>query len=310
MVLGAIILKNLLALAFLGLLAFIPVTSRVRVIILIAVCAAAYVGLMLSSLWIYPSAWTKYLYLILLLALSVRLILTRPDRARKGSWISIAALVVVAPVAVILLYQGVHGRLEPNSTFVDLASPLERDDGHCALSAGNTLGLNFHLALASDPSTLSEIHGVDFIKKRPIGVRTADRKAWHPKPRQPEHYAIFDEPVLAPCSGTVIASESQRPDVLSGAAYRDLNGSNFVALDCKGVAVILAHLKEGSVTATPGEPVAAGTVIGRVGNSGNTIEPHLHINAQTLTDGEILYEGSHPIAIRFDGRYLARGDCL
>lgn len=310
MVLAAIILENLIALALLGGLAFAPIRRRSGALILITVCAAAYLGLFLSGLWVYPSAWLKYAYAVALIALSIRRLFAQPDRKRKGIWVSLAFVVVSAPLALVLLYQGIHGRIEPNSTFIDLASPLEKAAGLCALSAGNTLGLNFHLALASDRSTLNEIHGVDFIKIRPIGVRTAPGKAWHPKPLHPEEYAIFDEPVFAPCSGTVIASESNRPDVLSGAAYRDLNGSNFVALECQGAAVILAHLKQGSVTVTPGDLVEVETVLGRVGNSGNTIEPHLHMNAQTLTDGDDLYSGSHPIAMRFDGRYLARGDCL
>ena len=310
MVLTAIILENLLALVLLALLAFAPVKSRSLAILLVVACGATYLGLLKTGLWIFPSSWIKSVYLAALIALAFRTVLQRPEKNRQGTWATIVSIAFLTPLAVVLNYQGLHGRLEPNSVFIDLASPLEKEAGFCALSAGNTLGLNPHLALARDLSTLSEIHGVDFIKKRGIGVRTSSGKAWHPKPFQPEDYAIFGEPVFAPCSGIVIASETNRPDVLSGAAFRDLNGSNFVAIECKGAAVILAHLKQGSVTANAGDEVNQGDVIGAVGNSGNTIEPHLHINAQSLTDSDDLYEGSHPIAMRFDGRYIARNDCL
>ena len=39
---------------------------------------------------------------------------------------------------------------------------------------------------------------------------------------------------------------------------------------------IYAHLQPGSITVKPGERVAAGQVIGRLGSSGNSTEPHLH----------------------------------
>jgi hypothetical protein len=41
----------------------------------------------------------------------------------------------------------------------------------------------------------------------------------------------------------------------------------------------LAHLQRGSVTVQPGDAIAAGEIVGRVGNSGNSSEPHLHVHA-------------------------------
>lgn len=45
---------------------------------------------------------------------------------------------------------------------------------------------------------------------------------------------------------------------------------------------MVGHLREGSVAVTTGDRVRAGQVIGQVGNSGNTAEPHVHIQAQSL----------------------------
>jgi len=48
--------------------------------------------------------------------------------------------------------------------------------------------------------------------------------------------------------------------------------------------VVLAHLRRGSVRVHSGQRVRAGQLLGRVGNSGNSSEPHLHVHAQDTPD--------------------------
>ena len=43
--------------------------------------------------------------------------------------------------------------------------------------------------------------------------------------------------------------------------------------------VFLAHMQRGSALVKKGDRVARGQPLGKVGNSGNTSEPHLHIHA-------------------------------
>ncbi len=45
-----------------------------------------------------------------------------------------------------------------------------------------------------------------------------------------------------------------------------------------GVYAFYAHLPPGGATVKVGDKVTRGQVIGRVGNSGNTTEPHLHFH--------------------------------
>jgi Na+-translocating ferredoxin:NAD+ oxidoreductase RnfC subunit len=74
---------------------------------------------------------------------------------------------------------------------------------------------------------------------------------------------------------------------------------NHVSLTCDGkeAMIIMAHLQRGSITVKKGDKVKEGQIIGRVGNSGNTSEPHLHIHAERDGTG---------IPLRFDGRFLVR----
>lgn len=53
---------------------------------------------------------------------------------------------------------------------------------------------------------------------------------------------------------------------------------NFVVLETGGVFVHYAHLQQGSVRVRPGQRVRRGEAIGRLGNSGNTTGPHLHLH--------------------------------
>jgi murein DD-endopeptidase MepM/ murein hydrolase activator NlpD len=69
-------------------------------------------------------------------------------------------------------------------------------------------------------------------------------------------------------------------------------------IDCDGLRVELAHLREGSLRVAPGQSLAAGDLIGAVGNSGNTTEPHLHVHAVDAHGAGV------PIA--FDGRAPVR----
>ena len=114
-----------------------------------------------------------------------------------------------------------------------------------------------------------------------------------PHTRPPEAYPGFGQPVLAPADGVVVAACSTRSDhgartswpgvglmVLEGFVL-ELTGrilGNHVVLEvAPSRYVALAHLRRGSVRVAVGDWVSAGDVIGECGNSGNTSEPHVHM---------------------------------
>lgn len=112
--------------------------------------------------------------------------------------------------------------------------------------------------------------------------------------RPPTDYPAFDEPVIASVAGTVVVASDGQRDHLCRATWpavaymmlegmvRELPGSRFVLGNhvvirtADGVHALVAHLRRGSVTVRVGDTVAAGDVIARCGNSGNTSEPHVH----------------------------------
>jgi hypothetical protein len=124
-----------------------------------------------------------------------------------------------------------------------------------------------------------------------------------------ENYAIFSSPLYAPCAGEVLIAVDGLEDLVPPATDRENLAGNHVVIGCFGAEVVLAHMQKGSVAVSVGDVVDTDTLLGRVGNSGNTSEPHLHIHAERGGEaGQILNGEAVPITI--DGRYLVRGDII
>lgn len=118
----------------------------------------------------------------------------------------------------------------------------------------------------------------------------------------PEVFVGFGAPILAPASGTVVAAvddeldhEARRsqlaliPYALSQTrrvrkGVRAIAGNHVViALEPAGPFVLIAHLQRGSASAAVGSVVLAGENIGSCGNSGNSTQPHVHVQVTDST---------------------------
>ncbi|MFF0196235.1 M23 family metallopeptidase [Streptomyces sp. ARC12] len=131
-------------------------------------------------------------------------------------------------------------------------------------------------------------------------ARPPFRILW-PVVRRNRDFPAFGAPLLAVADATVVrASDGQRDHLsrnsLPALAYlmlieanvRSILGAhriigNHVILDLgEGTFAVYAHVQRGSLRVKAGDTVRAGQRLGRVGNSGNTTEPHLHFH---LMDG-------------------------
>ena len=89
------------------------------------------------------------------------------------------------------------------------------------------------------------------------------------------HYA-WSQPVFAQADGVVIAAEGKHPDMPIG-KMGGFDNANDVVIDYGGgIRALYGHLQQDSVKVKVGQRVAAGQVLGRVGNSGASNMPHLH----------------------------------
>jgi hypothetical protein len=96
-----------------------------------------------------------------------------------------------------------------------------------------------------------------------------------------ESYTIFGKPVLAVADGMVVAVIDGLPEQTPGKYPThiplDEADGNSVILDLgEQRYAMYAHMKTGSIKVHKGEQVKVGQVIGLVGNTGNSVAPHLH----------------------------------
>ena len=99
-----------------------------------------------------------------------------------------------------------------------------------------------------------------------------------------EDYGCYGIPVVAPVNGLVVKAHDGEPDQVPGILSNNVTSptGNHVVIQIPETAtyLVIAHLKQGSVSVRTGDNVIEGQVIGACGNSGNTSEPHIHIHHQ------------------------------
>ncbi len=154
--------------------------------------------------------------------------------------------------------------------------------------AGSTRVINHHIPKGSQK------YALDINKLNGLGMRGS---LWDTE--ELGGYEIFGEPVYSPCDGRVAVARDNSPDRLYGEAAREgETAGNFVVIECSGVNVWLAHMMRGSILVRRGAQVVSGEAIGRVGSSGESEAPHLHIHAEG--------RAGVPVPILFEGKFLVR----
>jgi hypothetical protein len=176
---------------------------------------------------------------------------------------------------------------------IELAYPL-RGGRYYVGGGGSSRWINNHHAFPPQDYAL-DILRLNALGNRALGLWPTDLHA----------YAIYGDPIYSPCTGSVVRVVDGHPDQIPPERDTQNFAGNHVVIACKGVEVVLAHIMPGSISVIEGNPVNEGEVIGRVGNSGNTTQPHLHIHLERGgTPGKILVGQGVPITFR--GRFLVR----
>jgi len=96
-----------------------------------------------------------------------------------------------------------------------------------------------------------------------------------------ESYTIFGKPVLAVADAQVVQVTDGLPEQTPGKYPAniplDQADGNSVILDLgQGRYCMYAHMQPGSIRVRKGDHVSRGQIVGLVGNTGNSIVPHLH----------------------------------
>ncbi|MGH1562021.1 M23 family metallopeptidase [Mumia sp. DW29H23] len=184
----------------------------------------------------------------------------------------------------------------------------------------------------NSPARRVPSHGTDLMGTRYaidfVGVdhqgRTAPVRDWRTflATEPPERFFAYGRPVLAPCDGTVVEVHDGEPDHAArrsqvalvpyalGQASRVRRGpyaiaGNYVTLAHGDAFVTLVHLRNGSLRVRAGDAVTTGSPLGACGNSGNSTQPHVHVQ---VTDGrDVATARGVPLAFRAYREWPRRG---
>ena len=127
---------------------------------------------------------------------------------------------------------------------------------------------------------IAQRFAIDFVKLNESGTSTftGDRL-------KNTSYPAYGTDALAVADGRVVAVKDGIPENVPGVNSRavpitmETVGGNHLIVDIgRGKYAFYAHLQPGSIRVKLGDQVRRGQVLGLVGNSGNSTEPHLHFH--------------------------------
>lgn len=177
----------------------------------------------------------------------------------------------------------------------------------------------------NSPARRVPSHGTDLLGERYaidfIGVddrrRTAERSDWRTvlATEPVKRFLAYGRPILAPADGIVVEAHDGESDhggrrsqfalvpyalAQAGRLRQGVSAiaGNYliIALGDGGAFVALVHLRAGSLRVAVGDRVATGQPIAECGNSGNSTQPHLHI--QVMDSADLAVARGVPMAFR------------
>lgn len=190
---------------------------------------------------------------------------------RKKRWTSVlgwmtclmSGLTIVAPYLSEILGQSYPASLENTKPSLAVRIPL---DGPVRVAwGGDKIDGNYHITAPDQRWAYDLVVAPYFTGSKKLG-----------------DYGCFGKPVLAPQTGKIVFVHDGEPDqippVVSGSAKVPEGNHILLSTSQSGNYLMIAHLKSGSILVAKDEMVKEGQVIAACGNSGESSEPHVHID--------------------------------
>ena len=291
-----VVVQIAVPLLLIGVITITRQPSRLRCLGTVAAFGMVISYQLVSSRWDVSSLYLRAAIPVLFIAASivayrrVRAPETAPGKLQAAvAWtISLALIVLMSG----FLWFSLRGYRTPDGA-VDLASPLRGT--HVVLHGGASPFTNAHFRVRPQD------YALDILGLNAFGARASLLGS----SRDLESYVIYGDPIFSPCAGKISAAVEDLPDHIPPARDPENLAGNHVLIECGGIEVLVAHMRQHSVRVTVGEVVAVGDPLGEVGNSGNTTEPHLHIHAERGGEPGVIFDGK-AVPITIDGRFLVR----
>ncbi len=160
-----------------------------------------------------------------------------------------------------------------------IGAPLSGDHWVAANGPSNASGHRRTLIPIDGHAVIAQRFAIDWVQV------DKDSKTYRGDPKDNKNYYAFGRDALAVADGVVAAVLDGIPNNVPGVDSRAQPitlanvGGNFIQLDVGGgLYAFYAHLQPGSLRVKVGDKVRRGQVLGLVGNTGNSTEPHLHFH--------------------------------
>lgn len=307
-----ILQQLLIPVALLGWMILRPIPGRGRFLIQATGVGVALLAIAKVGMWIMPPWWVPWTFAATWALASIwrlRHMRSKVPAEARATWetrTAVAFSLVLALVGGWGTGSALAARGAPAADVIDLPNPLG-PGSYLVAHGGRRTIVNIHLkTLDSEVERFKAWRGQSYALDL-VGIDRLGLRADGVRPVDPSRYVIFGAPVFAPCNGEVAEAENGRPDLPVPRMDSEHLLGNHVFLQCDGIVLVFAHLREGSVLVEEGERVTPGQRLGEVGNSGNTSEPHLHLHAQRPGQPGSPVSGE-PVGVRVDGRWLVRND--
>jgi murein DD-endopeptidase MepM/ murein hydrolase activator NlpD/small nuclear ribonucleoprotein (snRNP)-like protein len=160
---------------------------------------------------------------------------------------------------------------------VVISSPLTGSDWVAANGPSNTSPHRRALIPINGRAYISQRFAIDWVQLNPDG------KTYTGDPSDNKNYRAYGAEIHAVADGVVTQTKDGLPQNPPGAkslavplSLETIGGNHVIMEIGDGLYAFYAHMQPGSVRVKVGDKVRRGQVLGLLGNTGNSSEPHLH----------------------------------
>ena len=166
-----------------------------------------------------------------------------------------------------------------HSPLVVISPPLRGGNWLAGNGPSNSSGHRRALIPIDGVARISQRFAIDWVELYPDG------KSYQGNPADNKNYRDYGAEVHSVADGVVTEVKDGIPQNVPGENSRavpitleTVGGNHVIVRIGDGLYAFYAHMQPGSLRVKVGDKVARGQVLGLVGNSGNSTEPHLHFD--------------------------------
>ena len=291
----------ILPLLLIGLIAFKRQPNVLSWVITIISFGSVIVYLWVSARWEIVSIYFRPIFPILFI-IACLVAYKRIKKPKTPQKKIVIILGILLNLVVIVFISGLNwfsfkGYATPENA-IDLASPFH-SGRQIVLHGGASPFTNGHFHVKP------QNYALDIVGLNKLGMRSTSISGG----ADLENYVIFGESVYSPIDGKILIVVDKYDDLIPPKSDIENIAGNHILIESNGIEILLAHFKKGSIVVKEGDIVTTNTLLGQVGNTGNTSEPHLHIHAEKGGEANTILNGK-AIPFTINRQYLVRGDMM